>query len=130
MKISSCIAFALASALALLSASTTSAHPVSGGNAPKPAPKPAPPASKKPSATLFSANGWKGKSAQVTKYGCLELASLGGAVSSVRYRGGPKATIKFFTGKKCKGTVVHEMDTSSIKAMGGPYKTRSVLVSK
>ncbi|KAG0267328.1 hypothetical protein DFQ27_008888 [Actinomortierella ambigua] len=148
MKVSTCIAIAVASALALLSASTSSAHPVgSGGSSsddsgaypapktptPKPKPggaKPAPkPSSKLPSATLYGANNWKGKSAQVTKFGCLDLSTLK-AVSSVRYGGGPKADIKFFSGPNCKGTVVHEMDTSSIKAMGGPYKTLSVLVSK
>ncbi|KAF8930954.1 hypothetical protein EDD21DRAFT_380217 [Dissophora ornata] len=91
--------------------------------APKSTPK-----SKVPSFTVYAKSGLAGNSKLVKNYGCSNHNL--GTVGSVKYAGGPIAQITFFAGKNCTGKVTHQMDTSTIKSMGGPYKSNSVKVFK
>ncbi|KAF9350845.1 hypothetical protein BGX26_011024 [Mortierella sp. AD094] len=91
---------------------------------PKPTtPKPNP---KVPSFTVFALSNLKGKSKVESKFGCHDHNL--GTVGSVQYKSGPVAQIKFYGGKNCSGAVTHQMDTSTVKKMGGPYKSNSVRV--
>ncbi|KAG0358603.1 hypothetical protein BC939DRAFT_183837 [Gamsiella multidivaricata] len=87
-----------------------------------------PPASKSPAFTVFAKTNLGGKSKLVTGYGCINHNL--GTVGSVKYSSGPVAQIRFYAGKNCSGTVTHQMDTSTVKRMGGPYKSYSVKVTK
>ena len=86
------------------------------------------PKSKVPSFTVFAQTNLGGKSKLVKNYGCSNHNL--GTVGSVKYAAGPIAQIKFYEGKGCTGKVTHQMDTSTVKSMGGPYKSNSVMVSK
>ncbi|KAF9091727.1 hypothetical protein BGX27_001971 [Mortierella sp. AM989] len=83
---------------------------------------------KVPSFTVFAKSGLVGKSRVIAGYGCKNhnLVTIG----SVRYKSGPLGNTMFFEGKNCTGKVTHQMDTSTVKSMGGPYKSKSVRVYK
>ncbi|KAF9431498.1 hypothetical protein BGZ76_000230 [Entomortierella beljakovae] len=91
-----------------------------------PAPVKPPKTKAPPTFTVFSLSKLKGKSKVVSGLGC-HNHNLG-TIGSVKYGSGPLAGTKFFQGKNCSGKVNHQMDTSTVKSMGGPYKSNSVLV--
>ncbi|KAI1320819.1 hypothetical protein EDD11_009776 [Mortierella claussenii] len=93
---------------------------------PKPTSKPKPTPKATPAFTVFAKSGLAGKSKVVSGLGCHDhnLSTVG----SVQYKSGPTAQIKFYELKGCKGKVTHQMDTSTVKFMGGPYKSNSVNV--
>ncbi|KAF9997468.1 hypothetical protein BGZ79_008839 [Entomortierella chlamydospora] len=82
----------------------------------------------KPSFTVFAQTNLGGKSKAESGYGC-HNHNLG-TVGSVKYKSGPVAQINFYEGKNCTGKITHQMDTSTVKRMGGPYKSNSVKVFK
>ncbi|KAF9427567.1 hypothetical protein BGZ94_004655 [Podila epigama] len=69
-----------------------------------------------------------GRSKFLSKYGCQNHGLT--AVGSVHYHSGPKAKLTFYSGKKCTGKVTHVMTSATVKRMGGPYASQSVLISK
>ncbi|KAF9279225.1 hypothetical protein BGZ74_002905 [Mortierella antarctica] len=114
-KFSSLLAF-IATATLLLSSATTSVDAVPVANA------------KLPAFSVYSLSNLAGKSKLISKYGCQNhgLKTIG----SVHYESGPEAQLTFYTDKNCKGTASHAMPSMTVKQMGGPYKSQSVMVAK
>ncbi|KAF8987003.1 hypothetical protein CPC16_008755 [Podila verticillata] len=81
-----------------------------------------------PAFSVYPLSNLAGTSKFISKYGCHNhgLTTIG----SVHYHSGPKAQLTFFTGKNCKGTASHAMSSDTVKQMGGPYKSQSVMVAK
>ncbi|KAF9090789.1 hypothetical protein BGX29_005354 [Mortierella sp. GBA35] len=81
-----------------------------------------------PTFSIYAESNLKGGAKSISKYGCFNhgLKSVG----SVKYQSGPKAQLKFYKGKDCKGKITHSMPDNTYKFMGGPYQTHSVLVYK
>ncbi|KAF9177104.1 hypothetical protein BGZ50_009203 [Haplosporangium sp. Z 11] len=87
------------------------------------------PTAKQPKApvfTVYSKSNLTGKSKTLFKYGCQNLNFK--TVGSVKYQAGPKADLKFYELKGCKGKVTHQMPSMTYEQMGGPYKSQSVMV--
>ncbi|KAG0049559.1 hypothetical protein BGZ83_005598 [Gryganskiella cystojenkinii] len=119
---SSFLTLAIAALFVVIS-STTEAIPV-GSPAKAPAPKP-----KTPTFAVYAKSNFKGSSKVLTSYSkCVNhgLKTIG----SVHYTSGPKAQLKFYQNKDCKGAVTHEMSSDTWGQMGGPYPSLSVSVSK
>ncbi|KAF9201102.1 hypothetical protein BGZ49_008681 [Haplosporangium sp. Z 27] len=115
--------------LALVFAAFIATISVEANPIPNPALAAAPkPSSKKITFTVFAGSKLSGKSKLISNSGC-HNHNLG-TIGSVRHGTGPYVQIEFYEGKNCSGKINHAMDTSTVKSMGGPYKSNSVKVAK
>ncbi|KAG0098607.1 hypothetical protein BGZ93_010961 [Podila epicladia] len=114
-KFSTLLAF-IATTTFLLSSATTSVEAVPFADP------------KIPAFSVYPLSNLAGKSKFLSKYGCHNhgLKTIG----SVHYHSGPQAQLTFYSGKNCKGTASHAMPSVTVKQMGGPYKSQSVMVAK